>query len=284
MTAASLSAATPKVSVVMPAFNAAQTVAASIKSVMAQIEPSWELLVVDDGSTDDTSNVVERYADQDARIRLLRTSGRQGAAAARNVALATASGRWIAFLDSDDLWAPEKLTRQLAFMEKRGAAISFTSYQRIDADGQLRSRPVRIPAEVTYRELLKSNCIGCLTAMYDRECFPQARMPDLGDVRRYGPVWTTLLGAGRIGHEDFAFWLQLLKPKEKSTHLSTRAYGLPEPLAFYRIGTRSLSSNKLRAAMFQWLIYRAHQRLSWPESLYLFMHYAWRGLMKHADA
>lgn len=266
----------------MPAFNAASTIAESIESVLAQSEPSWELLVINDGSTDGTEACVVDYAVRDARVRLLHTDGREGPASARNVGLSGATGRWIAFLDSDDLWAPEKLERQLAFMESQGAVLSFTSYRRIDAHGNLLSSPVRVPPAVGYRELLKSNCIGCLTAMYERNRFPEARMPDLGRLEAQG-LWRHLVGPGRIGHEDFAFWLEMLSSSDDGFLEPVVAHGLQEPLAYYRVGQQTISSNKLRAAVFQWLIYRKHRRLPWTAAAALFMQYAFRGVMKRAD-
>lgn len=266
----------------MPALNAAATIGESIRSVLRQTESRWELLVVDDGSTDGTIATVEAHARQDSRIRLLRTTGRQGPSAARNLAIDAASGRWVAFLDSDDLWAPQKLARQLAFMESRGALISFTAYQRIDERGNQIGTPVTVPAQVDRAELLKSNCIGCLTAMYERRRFSTARMPELGNLGTHR-LWARLVGEGRVGHEDFAFWLDLLATGPSGAQLMpVVAHGLDEPLAFYRVGSHSLSSNKLRAAIFQWLIYRTHCGLPRLRSLYLFAHYAWRGAVKHA--
>lgn len=266
----------------MPAFNAVSTIAESIESVLAQSEPDWELLIINDGSTDGTAACVAGYAFRDARVRLLETDGRVGPASARNVGLSAATGYWIAFLDSDDLWAPEKLSRQLAFMESQGAVLSFTSYRRIDANGNLLSGPIRVPPAAGYRELLRSNCIGCLTAMYQRSRFPNARVPDLGRLEPLG-LWRHLVGPGRIGHEDFAFWLEMLSSANEGPNEPVVAHGLQEPLAYYRVGQHSISSNKFRAAVFQWLIYRKHQRLPWIASVGLFMQYALRGVIKHAD-
>lgn len=282
MTSSSMPATGPEVSVIMPALNAAATIGESIRSVLRQTEPRWELLVVDDGSTDETIATVEAHSRQDHRIRLLRTSGRQGPSAARNLAIDAASGRWVAFLDSDDLWAPDKLARQMTFMQSHDALISFTAYRRIDDRGDPIGTPVPVPARVDRAELLKSNCIGCLTAMYERRHFPNARMPELGNLGAHR-VWSRLVGEGRVGHEDFAFWLDLLAACPNGAHKApVVAHGISEPLAFYRVRSHSLSSNKLRAAVFQWLIYRTHCRLPRLRSLYLFAHYAWRGVVKHA--
>ena len=262
----------------MPAYNASATIEHSIRSVLAQTYPHWELLVVDDGSTDATVDIARRVS-AGTNMRLLEIGGRMGPAAARNAALKIASGRWIAFLDSDDLWLPEKLERQLAFMRKTGAALSFTAYRRMNETGRMLPRVIEVPTTVSYRQLLRSNCIGCLTAMFDRQRFAGATFPDLGLLEDHR--WIAWLGVtGRVGHEDYGLWLSLLRDDGSGGTTRIVAHGLNEPLALYRVGTTSFSGNKLRAAAFQWTLYRRTEKLPFLRSAYLFAHYAARGLFK----
>jgi teichuronic acid biosynthesis glycosyltransferase TuaG len=265
----------PLVSVVMPAFNAGSTIADSIRSVLAQTYPHWELIVIDDGSEDDTCAVVSRFL-SDRRIQLLRGPGGGGPAGARNIGLDSAAGSMVAFLDSDDQWLPEKTERQLSFMARTGASLSYTAYWRVEADGRTRNGLVQVPSSLSYESLLETNSIGCLTAMYDCRAFRDARMPDVS--RSTEGTWLRRVLGGRIGHEDYAFWLALMR--------STRARepgfacGINEPLALYRLSGGSLSSNKLRAAAFQWLVYRRVERLPLALALKSFTKYAVHGLRK----
>jgi teichuronic acid biosynthesis glycosyltransferase TuaG len=225
----------PRVSVVVPVWNAAATLAETIASVQAQTAPDWEMLLVDDGSRDGSRALAEAAAAADPRLRVVGWRDNRGAAAARNAGIRAARGRFIAFLDADDLWRPEKLAVQLAALEA-GAPFVFSSYRRIDAAG----RPlgiVRAPARISYRELLRGNAIGCLTAIYDREALGRVEMPDL---RR---------------RQDFGLWLLLL---ERTPH----ATGLPEVLADYRVRRGSLSADKLAALRDNWAFYRGFARLS----------------------
>jgi glycosyltransferase involved in cell wall biosynthesis len=265
----------PLVSIIMPALNAGKTISESIESVLAQSYSNWELIVVDDGSTDDTLITITNYKEKDSRIKVLSTTGRTGPANARNMGIDVATGRYCAFLDSDDLWSKEKLSRQIKFMQENNIYISFTAYRKIDADGQISENFVQVPKYVNYNDILKSNSIGCLTAIFDLEEFPGARMPDLG-VREDLRFWLSLLKQERIGHEDYGFWLSLLRNRRRKY----LAYGINEPLAFYRIGHSSLSSNKKKAAIYQWLVYRKLEEMSFLRSIYYFSIYAVKGFLK----
>lgn len=238
----------PTVSILMPLFNAEATLMHSVDSVLAQSRPDWELVMIEDGSADGTAALAARLAGQDARIRLLAPGGNRGAAGARNLGLAQARGRYIAFLDADDRWHPEKLRRQLDFMRQTGAGLSHTSYLRTTAD----DRPIAIararPA-LDYRSMLGPNRMGCLTVIYDRERFDAQPMPDL-------PL-----------QHDYALWLRLLR-------LGGPAYGLDEVLAFYRVGRRTLSSAKSAAIRDIWRVWRQHEGLSRMASLGALRRYA----------
>lgn len=219
----------PAVSILMPAHDAARTLPAAIASVRAQHWTDWELLIADDGSADATGRIAAEAMAADPRIRLLRAEAPEGAAAARNRALAAARGRYIAFLDSDDLWLPEKLSRQIPFLEAEGAALTYTGFYRRSPGG--RQRLVRVPERVDRARLLRGNVIGCLTAVYDSARI--GRIP-MRPIRR---------------RQDFALWLDILER-------CPWAHGLDEPLAIYNVQARSLSSNKLMASRDTWRMYR----------------------------
>lgn len=242
------------VSVIMPAYNAAAFIARSIDSVLAQTHAELELIIVDDGSTDDTFAYLEGRAKLDARIILLAQAGNAGVAAARNAGIAAARGACIAFLDSDDWWHPRKLELQLQQMRQVGARVSYSAYQRIAEDGRVLST-VNPPASVTHADMLRSNYIGHLTGLYERS---------LGDGEFQ-----------RIGHEDYVFWLQMLRRAGRAIRIE---HG--EPLAFYLVRDGSVSANKWRAIGWQWRIYRDVEELSFPLAARFMLMYAWNALAK----
>ncbi|XZG70806.1 glycosyltransferase family 2 protein [Chitinibacteraceae bacterium HSL-7] len=255
---------TDRVSVVMPAFNALPYVTEAIDSVLAQTHGNWELLVVDDGATDGTRQVLEDYAARDLRIRVLATSGREGPARARNLAIAASTGHYIAFLDSDDVWLPEKLEKQLAAMRSTGAWLCYSAYYKIDAAGVKSAQPVVPPLWVDYRTLLKSNHIGCLTGIFDASALGRVPMPDIAK------------------RQDLGLWLRLTRRiAAMGEDCRRRVLGLAEPLALYRVHAGTVSSSKGNAAAWQWKLYRDVERLSVPAAAYYFFHYAVRGFLKY---
>ncbi|MGH8174411.1 MAG: glycosyltransferase family 2 protein, partial [Rhodanobacteraceae bacterium] len=229
-------AAPSRVSVIMPAYNAIASIARSIDSVLAQTHRDLELLVVDDGSSDGTAELIARYAKSDARVRALLQERNVGVAAARNAGIAAASGAFIAFLDSDDWWHPCKLELSLAGMRSAGARVSYSGYRRVGEDGRVLSN-VNPPASLTHADMLRSNFIGNLTGMYERS---------LGDGE-----------FPRMGHEDYVFWLQMVRRAGRAIRVDH-----DEPLAFYLVRRQSVSSNKLHAAGWQWRIYRDVEGMS----------------------
>lgn len=244
------------VSVITPAHNAERFLETTVRSVQAQTYPHWEMWVVDDVSTDRTAAIAEKLAAADPRVRLLRLGANQGPAGARNAGMDAARGRFVAFLDADDLWLPEKLSRQVAFMERTGSPFTYTGYRMIDEDGRELGRPVQVPESIDYRGLLKNTTIGCLTVMLDRQSLGASRMPAL---RR---------------HEDLALWYELLKR-------GLAARGLPEDLALYRVVRGSRSADKVRTAAHMWKVYRKVEKLSLLDSLWCYTHYAFRAARKH---
>jgi glycosyltransferase involved in cell wall biosynthesis len=223
----------PSVSILMPAHNVAPWVGAAIASVQAQRFREWELILVNDASTDGTATCARVAALGDPRLRLIDNPRRLGAAQARNRALDAARGRYIAFLDADDTWHPDKLHQQIPFMQAQGAALSYTGFWRQTGS---RRHHVRVPRTVTRDALLRGNVIGCLTAVYDTARLGKVPMPDL-------PM-----------RHDFALWLDLLAR-------SGLAHGLDLPLATHIRRAGSLSSDRLRAMAATWRVYRDHAGL-----------------------
>lgn len=239
------------VSVVMPAYNSEKVLAKSIESVVAQTYADWELLIIDDCSRDATAEIARLFAEMDSRIRVIRLELNRGAAHARNCGIKEARGRYVAFLDSDDQWLPEKLSIQMEFLSNRGEALCFSAYRRFGLNSH-REKLVRAPERVSYDDLLGGNVIGCLTVLIDRSRVGDFRMP-------------------AIRHEDYAAWLSILR----QGHI---AWGIQEELARYHLSESSLSGNKLRAAVWTWRIYRHAEDLNLLKACCCFARYALRAL------
>lgn len=249
-----MSVSHPQVSIITPLHNSAAYIAETINSVLAQTFQDWEMIIVDDKSSDDSVSIVEHLIEQEPRITLVKLNENSGAAVARNNAIDLAKGRYIAFLDADDLWLPEKLEKQLAFMREAKAAFSFTAYQRINEHGE-KGTVVGVPSKISYGEMLKTSVIGCLTAIYDTQTLGKVKMPL---IRK---------------RQDYALWLQLLKK-------TPLAYGMQTSLALYRVHEKSISSNKLNTATYNWTVYRELEKLNLIQSCYYFSHYALRGILR----
>ncbi len=242
------------VSVVMPAYNAAATLEASMRSVLGQSHTKLELVVVDDCSSDDSLGIAQRIAAQDGRVLVLHLGVNAGVAAARNAGIQAGAGDWVAFLDSDDRWHPEKLRAQLEHMQRTGVRVSYCAYQRVDEAGRVLSTVIP-PAAVDHAAMLRSNRIGNLTGIYHRS---------LGDARFQ-----------RVGHEDYVFWLQMVRRAGQAVRVD-----YPEPLAWYLVRPASLSADKGRAARWQWHIYRDIEKMGRVRALWYFLHYAVNALRK----
>lgn len=243
------------VSVITPTYNSALTIDATIESVIAQSYPQWQMIIVDDASTDETVNIIKKWQAQDDRISLIQLEYNSGAAIARNMAIQIAMGRYIAFLDSDDYWEAEKLDKQIHFMNSKNAGLSYTAYKKINDIGE-HIGCVGVPKTVSYKDLLKSNVIGCLTTMYDTSKIGKIYMPEIRT------------------RQDYGLWLNILK------HKTTVAYGLNEVLATYLVRSDSISSNKKEAALNTFKLYRDIEKLGNVKSVYYFCHYVLRALVK----
>lgn len=213
------------VSIIMPSYNTADYISESIKSVQAQTYTNWELIIVDDCSTDNTDEVVGAFLG-DRRIRYLKNERNSGAAVSRNRALREATGRWIAFLDSDDLWVPEKLEKQIGFMEKNGYSFSYTNYEEIDMAGQKTGVKITGPKKITKTGMFNYCWPGCLTVMYDAE---KVGLIQIADIKK---------------NNDYAMWLKVCKKAD--CHL------LDEYLAEYRKGRKGSVSTHSVKTMIGW--------------------------------
>lgn len=244
----------PKISIIVPAYNCAATIQKTLQSIQAQTWQRWEAFVVDDCSTDTTKAAVIEFAQRDYRIQLLENNFNQGPARARNQGIASSSGEFIAFLDADDIWEPEKLERQMAVLLKTGSDLCYTSYSFIDEMDRLVHKPYIIRDQVDYHGLLRENVIGCSTVLLRK-----AALKD----HRFNSVFS---------HEDFALWLCLLRE-------GALACGVPEVLVCYRLGGRS--DNKWKAAKGRWDIYRRCEGLPIYLSICYMVHYAGAAIRKY---
>lgn len=231
------------VSIITACYNSEKHISDTINSILDQTYQNWELLLVDDCSTDKTLNIINTFASLDRRIKVFQLTENSGAAVARNKAIKEAEGRFIAFLDSDDRWLPLKLEKQIAFMISNGYSFTHTAYELIDEFGNTSKKTIK-PAEVLrYNDMLYSNKIGCLTAIYDQHQLGKIEMPLLRK------------------RQDYGLWLKILQP-------GIKAYGFSEVLSQYRKTQNSMSSNKMELIKWNWKLFREVQGLSFTKSIY----------------
>ncbi len=233
------------VSVIMPAYNCADYIGESVDSVRRQTYQNWELVIVDDCSSDGTFPLIQSYAREDRRIKAYRLERNSGAAAARNKAVDLAEGSYLAFLDSDDLWKPEKLERQLRFMEEKGSLFSCTAYGKVDGNGNVLDRVVHCRGQYDY-ELVLKECFGNSTVIYNAKEIGKVHGPD---IRK---------------RNDFALWLKVIR-------MAGYAYGLDEVLGYHRVRSGSISYKKSDLVKYQWQVYRKIEKLSCGKSSYLLL-------------
>lgn len=243
------------VSIITPVYNAEDFIEETILSVQDQTYEKWEMLLVDDCSSDSSAEKIRNLAEGDERIKYIRLEQNSGAAFTRNIGLDMAKGNYIAFLDSDDVWKRDKLQVQVDFLKENKVGFCFTSYRYFLETGQLLQKVARAPHRIDYNGLLKNTIIGCSTVLIDRNILGDFRMIN---VRR---------------GQDTATWLQLLKKTDY-------AYGIYEDLVLYRVVNGSLSNNKLKAIKRTWNTYRNIEGLSIVKSAYVFVFYAYNALKK----
>lgn len=225
------------VSIIMPTYNCAKFIARTLDSVQAQTYQNWELIIVDDCSKDNTREIVEGYMKKDSRIQYYLLDSNSGAAVARTTAMQLAKGSYMAFLDSDDIWIPNKLERQINWMIDNEYAFSCTAYEQIDEEDNLLNRTIKTIKKTNYNRLLLDCPVGNSTVVYDVEKMGKFEVPN---IRK---------------RNDDALWLQMLK-KEKYI------WGMPDVLMKYRIRQNSISSNKFKVIKYHWILYREIEHLS----------------------
>lgn len=245
----------PLVSVIVPCYNMESFISDTIKSVMGQTYPHWELLIVDDVSTDATCSIVEAFAKSENRIQLFTKKSHSGIASSRNQAISAARGQYLAFLDADDVWYPEKLQVQLQFMSDKNISFSFSSYDCIDEAGYRLDKSVLVRQNLDYEAYLRNTIIGCSTVMIDKDKVGNVVVPDYRTS------------------EDTATWLDILKK-------GYVAYAIEQPLVSYRIRRQSASSNKLKASSDLWKVYRKHEKLPLLKAIRCFSCYAFNAIKK----
>ncbi|MFF2447141.1 glycosyltransferase family 2 protein [Neobacillus sp. NPDC058068] len=235
------------VSIIMPAYNCGNFIGITLESVIAQLYKNWEVIVVDDCSTDNTSVVVMEYMKKDQRIKYYKLDRNSGAAVARNTAVDLAKGKYIAFLDSDDVWVPEKLHKQIEFMKKNNYNFTCTSYTKIDEQGNFLNRTIRAKVKSDYDGVLKT-CPGNSTVIYSAENLGKFKIPNIKK------------------RNDYVMWLQVIK---KETYL----YGLDEPLGSHRIRAGAISSKKSSLVSYHWKVYREIEQIPILKSFYLILYW-----------
>lgn len=243
----------PIVSVIMPAHNSSKFIKASIDSVLNQSLQNIELIIVDDFSTDDTKEIIDKYSSRDIRVRPEYLREQKGVSAARNVGISKACGRFIAFLDSDDLWMASKLEQQVAYMTAHNVDFTYCGYEIINDQGYAVGERRITESKLNHNQLLKGNRIGLLSVMLTRQLASDHPFPD-------------------IHHEDYGCWLSILRAGQVAYRFS------PELLCRYRKHKTSLSSNKLKAASWTWHIFRSFEKLNIFQSMYYFLFYVYMAL------
>ena len=243
------------ISVIMAAYNAEKTIEKAIQSVLEQTYAEWELIVVNDCSKDRTLEIVNSLLESDTRIRLINNDKNSGVSITRKNGLACASGEWIAILDSDDFWLPDKLEKQMNIIRENDAELVFTGSSFISADGAPIDWILHVPETVSYRKLLKQNLVSNSSVLVNKTLYQE------------------YYAVGDNMHEDFAIWLGITKTGRE-------AYGIDEPLLVYRVDKSSKSGNKLRAAKMNWNTYR-YIGLNPISSVYYMFWYTANGLLKY---
>lgn len=231
------------VSIITPSYKSEKFISQTIESVLIQTYENWEMIIVDDVSPDNSNDIIEKYIKKDSRIKLIKLENNSGPAVARNRAIQEAKGRYIAFLDADDLWHPEKLQKQISFMNANNYELTYTNYETMNENGDKLNSLIISPNKLSYNQLLKSNKIGCLSAIYD--------------TKRIGKIYMPLIKK----RQDYGLWLRVLKKIDY-------AYNVNEVLGTYRIMSNSVSSNKIDLLKYNYALFREHEKFSVLKSLY----------------
>ena len=244
------------VSIITPVYKCEKLIASTIECVLKQTYNNWEMILIDDCSPDNSGKIIKKYLKQDKRIKYIKLKENSGAAVARNTALKKSKGRFVAYLDADDLWKPEKLEKQLKFMLKHSYAFTCTDYEKIDENDNY-LKDIKIPEKVDYNLFLRNTIIQTVGVMVDTKITGKELLI-MPNIRR---------------RQDAATWCQLLKN-------GYDCYEVPETLSYYRVVSNSLSSNKFKAVKMNWYWYRKIEKLSLFKTLYCFIGYEFNEVKK----
>lgn len=244
----------PETTIITPIYNAEKFLRETLESISEQSYTDWEAILINDNSNDSSLEIAQSFAKRDPRFKVINRHESGGAARARNDGIRHAKGRYIAFLDSDDVWLPSKLDKQICYMKSNDVAFSYTSYKFLTENGDVK-KEVKAPKRVTYKKLLKGNVIACLTAVYDTDKLGKVLMPD---IRK---------------RQDFGLWLKITK-------MGITGYGIQEPLAHYRLREGSISSAKFDTMLYTWRLYREVEKLPLASSAYYISNHLFGALIK----
>lgn len=229
-------------SIITPVYNCEKYLEETLDSILNQTYQDWESILINDNSSDSSLEIAKKYASKDSRFKIISNDSSVGPAKARNIGIEFSSGRYIAFLDSDDVWMGEKLFKQINFMKNNDINFCFSGYELMSEDGAFLGS-VDVPSTITYKTLLKHNVVGCLTAVYDTKVLGKMYMPLI------------------LKRHDFGLWLSILKK-------GVVGYSIQLPLAKYRLRSGSVSHAKLNTMMYTWRLYRDIEKLSFFSTFY----------------
>jgi glycosyltransferase involved in cell wall biosynthesis len=246
------------VSIITPSYNSAEYIAETIQSVQNQSYTNWEMIIVDDCSSDNTEEIVKKIQQSDTRVHFLKLDKNSGSGIARNKGIEKATGDYMTFIDSDDIWFPDFIKNSIEAIQTSKTPFVFSSYKRSNEELEFIYSDFIVPQKVTYTDILKSNSISCLTAFLDIKILGKKYMPK---IRK---------------RQDMGLWLQYLKE-------TPCAYGIQQTQAIYRIRENSLSRNKSNLLKYQWEFYRDVEKLNIFQSLYYMLHWMYRGFMKYRN-
>jgi len=246
------------VSIITPSYNSAKFIAETIQSVQNQTYSNWEMIIVDDGSSDETETVARSIIQNDKRIQFYKLSQNFGPAVARNTSIEKASGDYMTFIDADDIWFPTFIENNIKIINETGIPFVFSSYRRANEELEFVYSDFIVPQKVSYTDILKSNSISCLTAFLD--------------IKKLGKKYMPLIRK----RQDMGLWLNYLK-------VIPFAHGIQETQAIYRIRENSLSRKKSYLIKYQWQFYREVEKLNVFQSVYYMLHWMYRGFMKYRN-
>lgn len=246
----------PLVSVVIPVYNASKYLARTLDSALKQTHKNLEIILIDDCSKDDSLKIMHEYEQKDPRIKVLESEKNQGVAAVRNRGIQAATGEYIALLDSDDVWVEDKVERQITLLKENNAQIAYSSYSFIDENDQPIMHPFIVPENVSYKQMLYCNEIGCSTAIVEAALFKKHPFNK------------------EFYHEDYVLWMELLS-------IPAKAVGISDVLVYYRYSSGSRSFNKVNAAKQRWVIYRQALNLNFFQSSTAMLGYIFNAFKKY---